>query len=162
MVADIGIPRRDCENPQCGVNFQPVRKGQAFHSNACRLALYTQARAVGLEIFKVWGRFPTDKEIRGMMDISKEDMEGIKKLLDQIHEADLELIVLKSKVKIQNTKRDSAIADLDRVRDDIDYGNGPLFEKQEEDQEQPEEGAETPGEEPVAAGAPAADRHEVE
>ena len=67
-----------------------------------------------------------------MMDISKEDMEGIKKLLDQIHEADLELTVLKSKVKIQNTKRDSAIADLDRVRDDIDYGNGPLFEKQEE------------------------------
>ncbi len=97
-----------------------------------------------------------------MMDISKEDMEGIKELLDQIHEADMELIVLKSKVKIQNTKRDSAIADLDRVRADIDYGNGPLFEKQEEDQEQPGEGTETPGEEPVAAGAPAADRHEVE
>ncbi len=115
-----------------------------------------------MKYFKAYGRFPTEEEIEGMRDISKEDMQRIKQLLDEVHEADLELAVLKSKVKIQNTKRDSAISDLDRVRADIDYGNGPLFEKQEEDQEQPGEGTETPGEEPGAAGAPAADWHEVE
>ena len=126
-MADIGIPRRDCELPSCGLNFQPVRKGQAFHSNACRLALYTQARTVGLEIFKVWGRFPTvtvsELEALFMMDLKT------RKFLTEIEGAEKEIKYHKGKVKEYTAEKDSSLLELMRLKRQEESGQGDLFEQ---------------------------------